>query len=230
MPLGPEILPEGLADLSCDMKKSGLSGNFCLAGREYIEKFLEIEKYYRVTEDPDHAEYIYETEKLSVLAGVKLHKKRNLISQFKRLWPDFKICMLDKNYFARALELCTKMMNRHRPSLATLDQEFCAIKKAFDNFDELELQGLVLLVENRVAAFCIFSLSGPMVYDIQFEKSDPDFKGAAQVINQETARYLCGRCRFLNREQDLGIKGLRQAKMSYEPFRLITPYNLMFIA
>jgi hypothetical protein len=204
-------------------------------GLQKDDKTSDVEKFkerFAELDPPEHVvkRFNEEIEKLSVLAGVKLHKKRNLISQFKRLWPDFKICMLDKNYFARALELCTKMMNRHRPSLATLDQEFCAIKKAFDNFDELELQGLVLLVENRVAAFCIFSLSGPMVYDIQFEKSDPDFKGAAQVINQETARYLCGRCRFLNREQDLGIKGLRQAKMSYEPFRLITPYNLMFIA
>ncbi len=229
MPLGPEISPEGLAELSRDMKKSGLSGNFCLAPREYIEKFPEIEKYYRIAEEPDHAEYIYETEKLVVLSGVKLHKKRNLISQFRHLWPDFKICMLDENYFEKSLDLCTRMMNRHKPVLPTLVQEFCAMEKAFENFDELELEGLVLLADNRIAAFCVFSLSGPMVYDIQFEKSDPDFKGAAQVINQETARYLQRRCRFLNREQDLGIKGLRQAKMSYEPLKLITPYSLVFI-
>ncbi len=65
-------------------------------------------------------------------------------------------------------------------------------------------------------------------YDIQFEKFDTEFKGIGQVINQETAKYLSRKCRYLNREQDLGIKGVRQAKLSYEPVKLLTPCSLSF--
>jgi hypothetical protein len=56
-----------------------------------------------------------------------------------------------------------------------------------------------------------------------------DFKGASQIINHETAKSLKNRCRYLNREQDLGVKGLRQAKLSYDPLQLIIPYTLISI-
>ncbi|MCP3898465.1 MAG: DUF2156 domain-containing protein, partial [Desulfobacteraceae bacterium] len=65
--------------------------------------------------------------------------------------------------------------------------------------------------------------------DVHFEKADVNFKGTAQVINQETAKYLQKKCRYLNKEQDLGIKGLRQAKMSYYPEMLFEPYGLVFL-
>ncbi len=64
-------------------------------------------------------------------------------------------------------------------------------------------------------------------WDIHFEKSDVSFKGAAQMINYETAKFLEGTARYINREQDLGIPGLRQAKRSYVPHVLIEPYFLV---
>jgi len=109
-----------------------------------------------------------------------------------------------------------------------LEDEFTAIERAFENFDRLGFEGIALWVKNRLVAFCVFSRLNHDTYNIQFEKSDIAFKGAAQVINQETTKYLRNKCVYLNREQDLGIKGLRQAKLSYEPERLIVPQTLIF--
>ncbi|WP_457551014.1 DUF2156 domain-containing protein [Desulfobacula sp.] len=228
MPLGQDFYPEELAILSLNLKNWGLEPNFSLVTSDYLEKYPEIENYYTVKQERDNAEYIYDVESLCDLTGIKLHKKRNLISQFKRSYPDFEVHPLKGEYKHKALNLAKKMLKKLKTSSKTLDQEYCAIKTSFDHFDQLGLEGLVVTMEKKLVAFSVFSQMSHSTYDIQFEKSDMDYKGAAQVINQETARYLIDKCRYLNREQDLGIKGLRQAKMSYGPVRLISPHSLIF--
>lgn len=228
MPLGEELYPEELVILSLNLKNAGLEPNFCLATPDYIKKFPEIEKYYTVKEERDYAEYIYNVDSLCDLPGIKLHKKRNLISQFKRSYPDFEVHLLKDGLRQKALELAHELLNRRKIVPKTLAQELKALKMSFDHFEPLGLEGLVVTVGNKVIAFSVFSQLNHSTYDIQFEKSDADFKGAFQVINHETAKYLQDKCQYLNREQDLGIKGLYQAKMSYEPEKLITPYSLAF--
>lgn len=228
MPLGKDFSPEELVILSLELKNMGLTPEFCLVTQDYLKKFPEIENYCIIKEEPDYAEYIYDVDKLCALTGIKLHKKRNLISQFKRSYPDFEVHRLKDGYKYKALGLALGLMNKGKTRSHTLDKEFCAIETSFDHFDQLGLEGLVITVENKVIAFCVFSELTHSTYDIQFEKSDMDFKGAAQVINHETAKFLQGKCQYLNREQDLGIKGLRQAKLSYEPEKLIKTYRLIF--
>jgi len=228
MPLGKDFCSEDLVILSLHLKNMGLTPEFSLVTPDYLKKFPEIENYYIVKEEPDYAEYIYDVDKLCELTGTKLHKKRNLISQFKRSYPDFEVHLLKGQYKQEALGLAQRLMNRRNRQSHTLDQEIRAIETSFDYFDQLNLAGLVITVENRVIAFCVFSELKHSTYDIQFEKSDMDFKGAAQVINHETAKFLRDKCQYLNREQDLGIKGLRQAKLSYDPEKLITTYRLIF--
>jgi hypothetical protein len=228
MPLGKDFCPKELVTLSLNLRTVGLTPEFSLVTPDYFKKFPEIENYYIIKEEPDYAEYIYDVDKLCELTGIKLHKKRNLISQFKRSYPDFEVHRLKGEYKYKALRLAQNLMDRHKSISNTLNQEFCAIKASFDHFNQLGLEGLVVTIEGRVIAFSVFSELKHSTYDIQFEKSDMDFKGAAQVINHETAKYLKDKCQYLNREQDLGIKGLRQAKMSYEPEKLIKTYSLIF--
>ncbi|MCG8619009.1 MAG: phosphatidylglycerol lysyltransferase domain-containing protein, partial [Desulfobacterales bacterium] len=108
----------------------------------------------------------------------------------------------------------------------SLIEEAAAIEKAFDNWDRLGLEGLVVTVDDNIAAFAVFSPLNLDTFNVHFEKANIAYKGAAQVINQETARYLSDRAVYINREQDLGIPGLRQAKMSYDPHRLLVPWVL----
>lgn len=228
MPLGEEFCPEELVILSLNLKNVGLIPDFCLLGLDYLEKFPEIKTYYNVKKERDHSEYIYDTDSLCDLTGAKLHKKRNLISQFNRCYPDFQIHLLTQEFKYQALMLAQDLLNRQKNPSDTLNKEYHAIEQSFLHFEQLGLEGLVLKVGTKVAAFSVFSQLAHSTYDIQFEKSNMEFKGAAQVINHETAKHLKNRCRYMNREQDLGIKGLRQAKLSYEPIKLITPYSLTF--
>ncbi|MBF0300261.1 MAG: DUF2156 domain-containing protein, partial [Oligoflexia bacterium] len=107
-------------------------------------------------------------------------------------------------------------------------KEELALKKALLYFKELELEGLLLYssVAGEVQAFTIFSKLNDDTADIHFEKSNIEIHGASQIINWETAKYLANRYKFLNREQDLGILGLRQAKKSYAPEFVYRSYIL----
>ncbi len=227
MPLGKELCPKELIELSQYLKNRGSSPDFALVPSEYLEKFPEIEQYYIIKKERNYAEYIYDVNELSELKGKKLHKKRNLISQFKRNYPDFKVYSLKRECKHESLKLAKGFIGRCVPPQKTLVEEYEAIKLAFDHFDELGLEGVVISSDNKLIAFNIFSRLNDLTYDIQFEKADIDYKGASQMINQETAKYLKGKCQYLNREQDLGIKGLRRAKMSYVPFKLVIPYSLI---
>ncbi len=228
MPLGETIPPKELVSLSLNLKNIGKKPDFCLITKEYINKFPEIQDDYCIEEERDYAEYIYNVNTLCDLKGKKLAKKRNLISQFKRLYPNFTVRLLDGQLKQQALELAKKMIKKEESPSATLEQEYQALEIAFEYFDELKFEGIAILIDNRVIAFSLFSKMSNSTYNIQFEKADPDFKGVSQVINNETAKYLQDKCQFSNREQDLGILGLRQAKMSYCPDKLIIPYRLIF--
>jgi len=230
MPFGKTLVPQELLDLSQGLKKIGLKPEISLVTKEYIERFPEIEDFYIVKPERDYAEYVYDVNKLSDLSGKKLSKKRNLIAQFKREYPDFEVRLLpsSKDLIAKSSELAQKIFDRQEKKSDTIAQEFEALEQALKYFKELRLEGIAILLRNQVIAFSTFSPLNSLIYDIQFEKSDLNFKGAAQVINHETAKHLRRKCQFLNREQDLGINGLRKAKLSYDPEELIEFYSLIF--
>ncbi len=228
MPLGEAFLPDELRDLSYHLICMGFGPDISISTRKYVDAFPDIDRFYTIRSERDHAEYIYRVDRLVDLTGVKLHKKRNLISQFKRRNPDYSVRPLKADDFSIALDFARHIIETGKKPSKDLEDEFKAIERAFDHFDSLGFEGIVLRVKNRMVAFCVFSRLNHDTYNIQFEKSDLAFKGAAQVINQETAKYLLNKCVYVNREQDLGIKGLRQAKLSYEPERLIIPQTLIF--
>lgn len=228
MPLGKPFQPEELAALSELLEEQGKGVDFIQVDKAYIEKFPEIEKYYSIQESPDNAEYIYSTEALSQLPGRKLHKKRNLISQFEKNYPDHTILPIKGNLKQNALDFAHNLIRSKKRPAKSLLEEWEVIQKAFLRFEAAGLEGIIIFVEDQVAAFSVYSRISDQCFDIHFEKSDIRYKGASQMINRETARQLEKRCEYINREQDMGIKGLRKAKMSYQPAWLLQPQELIF--
>lgn len=226
MPLGEPLPPEELAAMCRELLLTGLEPGIGLVTDRYLDQYPACEHYFSVTPERDYAEYIYAVDSLCQLNSEKLHKKKNLISQFERLYPAYEIQVLSKKNQDAARAFSRDLLYGKGGLSQTLEAEFMAMEKAFDNFEDLGLEGLALMVDNQMAAFSIFSPLNPSTYNVQFEKSDFDFKGAAQVINQQTALFLRDKCEYINREQDLGIRGLRQAKMSYEPEKLLVPHTL----
>ena len=227
MPLGNDFFPEELVVLALQLKSLGIEASFGLVTPDYLKKYPDIEAYFTVKEERDYAEYLYEVKSLCDLTGEKLHKKKNLISQFKRSYPDYQVHGIKGEFKTRCYSFAKELLDSHEKGSEDLVEELFAIETSFRYFDELGLEGLAVTVGERLVAFSVFSRLNRSTYDIQFEKFDVGFKGAAQVINHETAKYLQDVCRYVNREQDLGIQGLRQAKLSYEPVKLFTPYSLV---
>ena len=94
------------------------------------------------------------------------------------------------------------------------------------NFQDLSLVGGVILVEDRVAAFAVGELLNQDTAVVHLEKADPTIPGIYAVINQEFCRRSWSKVPLINREQDLGLPGLRMAKMSYHPQRLVEKFRI----
>lgn len=227
MPLGEDFYPEELVILALQLRSLGIDPSFGLVTPDYLKKYPDLETYFSVKEERDYAEYLYEVKSLCELTGEKLHKKKNLISQFNRSYPDCRVHKIEGELKTGCLAFAKALLDDHKPASRDLVQEFSAIETSFRYFEALGLEGLAVIVGGEIIAFSVFSRLNASTYDIQFEKSNASFKGAAQVINHETAKYLQDVCQYVNREQDLGIKGLRQAKMSYEPVKFFIPYSLV---
>ncbi|MBF0360809.1 MAG: DUF2156 domain-containing protein [Oligoflexia bacterium] len=216
-------------NISDQMIRIGKSGGFYLVDSNIVDRSREeFARHFEISIDESFSDYIYDAQKLVELKGGKLSKKKNLISQFQRNYPNYFVKTIEKDDVAECIALANLWCKTTAKcdDQSYKDEEF-ALKKALLYFKELDMGGLLLKsTQKQIQAFSIFSKLNDNTADIHFEKSDISIHGAAQVINWETAKYLCERFKFLNREQDLGVLGLRQAKKSYAPEFIYHSYIL----
>ncbi|MCU0236654.1 MAG: phosphatidylglycerol lysyltransferase domain-containing protein [Acidobacteria bacterium] len=226
MPVGRALDMAGLLAVSDGMRRAGKSGNFVLVDPDFVRENPGLGEFFRMEADPDNGDYIYLTQKLVDLKGNKLHKKRNQISQFQALYPGHQALPLQKNDLAACFSLAEKWCRLRTCEELDFTHETSALQRAMHFFEELGLQGVKITHQGEFIAFSIFSPLNHNMADVHFEKFDPEVKGSGQVINWETARALAGTAKYINREQDLGIEGLRQAKRSYAPEYVLNAYFL----
>lgn len=169
-------------------------------------------------DDPGNADYLYLRRNLVELAGTAYHKKRNQIARFERCFPDWKFVPMSDVNVADALDVARAWVAAQEPS-ATHEHELRAIENALADRTELGLKGGLLYVENKPAALSLASNITPNVADIHYEKCVPAYRDAYPIINREMAKILD--CELINREEDLNIPGLRQAKLSWKPYRIL---------
>ena len=230
MPMGEEISLLGLLSLSTNLQQDGYSGDISNVPPEFIARHPELERYYDIDNDRALAEYIYSTEKLVALRGKKLRKKKNHISQFLQKYPDYQVRPIDSTISKDCLTMIESMLAENQSVSHSIREEASVIRKGFESFDSIPLEGIAVYIkedtQSKLVAFSVYSRLNKDTFTIHFEKVDYSCRGIAQIINWETAKVLKNKCRYINREQDLGIQGLRQAKLSYEP-ELIYPANFL---
>ncbi|HQJ96840.1 MAG TPA: phosphatidylglycerol lysyltransferase domain-containing protein, partial [Candidatus Cloacimonas sp.] len=188
---------------------------------EYYAQTPELDNYFEVSDDRAWADYVYEIDSLVKLSGKKLAKKKNLISQFIRAYPDYQVLPVTNDKLDALLRFTYKWKRERSAEGIYLMTELKAIENTLAMWDILPCEGIIICLHDKIAAYSIFSPQTPDMADEHFEKFDPDKKGSAQIVNWETARHLQNRYKYLNREQDLGMEGLRQAKLSYQPAFLV---------
>jgi hypothetical protein len=198
------------------------------AGRERLEKHCP--GRFRFEKPRAEADYIYLSADLAELPGRKYQKKRNHCSRFERQYPDWSFKEITPDAMGAVSAFnnrwCQLYDNRGDEGIA---EEHRAIELACRHYDELKLKGGYLTVNGEVLAFSFGSALGPEMFVTHVEKALYDIPGAYAVINREMARAFCGGYLYINRENDVGEEGLREAKQSYHPVLLEEKYTAEWI-
>ena len=176
--------------------------------------------------DRDSYDYLYAIDDLADLKGRKFQKKRNHLNRFEQEHPDAKILPLD----AQTLEDAHLLAQKWYEERTAIDPdgdyhlEKIALERAFAHYEELGMEGAVLMEQGQIMAFAMGSRLDRDTFDIHFEKALGASDGTYAAINRGFARHLREKypeLRWLNREDDMGIEGLRKAKLSYNPDHMV---------
>ncbi len=162
-------------------------------------------------------DYVYAADDLRNLPGRRYQPKRNHINRFMAEYPDYRYEELTPDRFDECMQLEREWRRNHDGHTSELCAEQRAMQRAFAHFAELGMTGGCIYVGERMVAFTYGSAVNDHTFDTHVEKADTDYDGAFTVINCLFARHLPERFTLINREEDLGIEGLRRAKLSYHP-------------
>jgi len=209
---------------------------FCYADKNGMESIV-----YRVPEDmanmlngrgvsvepdPDNSDYVYLVDELVELSGRHFDGKRNRIKkciagynpEYKTMTPDIIEQCLDLQTAWCDLRHC-----KLYPGLASEDE---AIKETFALMEKLPIFGGAIIIDRRIEAFTLAERLNDETSVVHFEKANPEFDCLYQLINQWFCQNELSDCKFVNREQDLGVEGLKRAKQSYHPHHMVNKYTV----
>lgn len=231
-PIGTGNLSKALDEIFADALNRREKPAFCLVTEE--QKSILEEMYagkFEFESTQADSDYIYSQTELANLSGRAFHKKKNHVSKFTRTYPDYRFEQLGQGNWedARLVEDIWYYEHMQDEDESQL-KEYNSIKEALEYFEQLELAGGIIYVNDTPVAMTIASKINEETWDIHFEKAigESTVNGAYAAINRMFAQTLEG-SRWINREEDIGIEGLRKAKMSYHPKILLKKYNAKWI-
>lgn len=174
----------------------------------------------------DHFDYVYLREDLALLGGNRYRAKRNHINKVTRSYA-FEYEPLEEKHLDACLDLQSKwcVLRRCDEDLSLLG-EWEAIREIAANFRTFDLKGGVITIDGKVEAFSIGELLNDTTAVVHIEKANPEMGELYTLINQQFAEKGWRDIPYVNREQDLGIPGLREAKLSYHPDHMVEKYRI----
>lgn len=201
---GHPLLMLGVTPISKDLLEEAFPGEF-----SYIP-------------ERDYFDYIYLREDLATLKGKKFQAKRNHVNKFKKQYA-YEYEPLTAELVLECLEFEAKWYkaNRTDDDQEELTDERKSMIFALNHFKELNLLGGAIRIDHKLVAFTFGSPINQDTFGVHVEKADTDYDGAYSIINQEFASRIPEQYVYVNREEDLGIPGLRKAKLSYNPTILL---------
>ena len=214
-----------------DAKKRGITPIISSISPQNLEAFLSVYGE-RVTVEGKLGsfDYVYDIDSLSTLSGKKYHKKRTHLNNFKKAYPVYEIEEITEDNLQKVKEM-SELWYKRKQELDPdndISYEHNALCRALENFKKLKLDGIMIKNGEEVLAFTMGSLLWRDTFDVQFEKAIPE---AYSAINYEFANYIKNKypdIKFLDREEDMGALGLRQAKNSYYPHHMNEKYRAFF--
>lgn len=178
--------------------------------------------------DRDRSDYLYLREKLVTLSGKKLQPKRNHISKFKRAYPNYEYRPLTTDLVSDCIRLGEEWCKTNDSCMQrAMQAERRMIDYALHHMEELHVVGGTLFVEDKMVAFTFGARINDEAFDVCVEKADTTYEGAYAMINNEFVSRLPEDIVYINREEDLGLEGLRKAKLSYQPDLILDKMTAM---
>jgi hypothetical protein len=173
-----------------------------------------------IAEDRDNFDYLYLRQDLAELAGKKYHKKRNLVNQFVNYYAHE-----ERPLSPELVPQALRVLDRWREDKG-FDGDYAAARESLERFAALDLRGAMYYINGEPAGWCLGEgIAGGRMFAVHFEKALDEYKGIFQYINQSFAASLPESFLHINREQDLGDEGLRQAKLTYRPSGFVRKYT-----
>ena len=212
--------------IMADSKERGVSCRITGLNEENIKLMQQLypDRFYYHC-DRGSYDYVYDIHDLADLKGRKYQKKRNFYNRFRANFPQYEVQPLTEELLPGVQAMVDHWYEVRMQADPKADflMERTALNKALQRYESLGLETLVLLDGGEVIAMTMGSFLAADTVDVHFEKAREDVDGAYPTINCEFARYLRNKypqLRYLNREEDMGIEGLRKAKESYYPHHL----------
>lgn len=176
--------------------------------------------------DRGFSDYVYDINDLADLKGRRFHSKRNHYNKFCQTYPDYEVSEINNDNIGKVIDMVSDWYRdkEAEDTETDFDIEKTAIKKAFADYDELGMDGLVIIESGNIIAMTMGSLTSETTIDVHFEKAKKGINGAYSAINCEFAKFIRRKypnIKYLNREEDMGIPGLRKAKESYRPHHMV---------
>ncbi len=225
-PIGSDPL-EALAALREDGRARGRAVRFCFTTEEDLSSLKEVFDTVDVTQETDWADYLYEKDAFVSLTGKKYHGQRNFVNRFKKLYPDWKLVPLDDENLAAARTFVKEQYVRFPDASPMAAAEHTAILELLDHYDLYGMRGALLTAGDTVAGITVGDVIGDTLY-VHVEKADTAYAGAYPMLATAFAASVTDPAvLYINREEDMGDAGLRRAKESWHPLRLIPKYTVV---
>lgn len=223
-PLGyrEEDLQDILEYLAQYKKENNMDYVFKDLEEDFIEKVKALcaeEQYMYIEEDRDNFDYLYEAEKLIKLSGKKLHGKKNHYNFFVKEY-NYEVKEIEEEVINDVIEAAEKWYVENNNDDKMLYYEMKSIEDLANNISLFNLKGIAVYVDGKVAAFSLGEKLNDKLAVIHIEKGDMNYRGIYSFINKTFIDMCFSDVKIINREQDLGIEGLRKAKLSYHPIKL----------
>lgn len=252
-PVGKGDIERALLKIEEDAKRRGEKLRFAFVTEEQKEILSELRPDGFIYEsDAGDSDYVYLRSELAALSGKAFHKKKNHYSRFLRTYPECEFAQIGCGNLEDAASVAGMWYNERcgeggeetkgtlndgegnsaegEADRASLDIEYKAICEALANFQEMELRGGIIYVNSKPVAMTIASMTNDKVCNIHFEKVIGEYamSGGYAAINKMFAEQL-EKVEYINREEDIGIEGLRKAKMSYRPKLMLKKYSAVSV-
>ena len=193
---------------------------------EEIASVFENDSSFKVQLDRDNSDYLYKIEDLKLLKGRKYDAKRNLIKKFKSM-HEYEYVKLNSSNAGECLDFEERWcLVKDCDNVEGLNKERQAIREMINNFDYFNLIGAAIKVKESICAVAIAEKLNPNTLVMHVLKADPNMQGLYQVILNDFLQNETAGFDYVNLEQDLGVSGLRVAKLSYHPFKIINKYTI----